>query len=237
MSGKSYRHEIKQLLSPAQTCLLEQRIRAVLPPDSNGSSGRYHIRSIYFDTISDKAYTEKEAGISEREKIRIRFYNCQTGLIKLEKKEKRRDLIFKDSLVISKETAEAMMTNDYESLPSYGSPLADSIYTLACAEGLHPVVVVDYMRNAYTYPAGNVRITFDSLLQAGNPKLPIWEAGGGFHVLPNHTILEIKYNDYLAEHIRQLLCSVPGERIALSKYTLCRRNLLWKQGDYLKGKI
>lgn len=237
MPGKSYRHEIKQLLSPVQTCLLEQRIRAVLPPDTNGSSGRYHIRSIYFDTLSDKAYTEKEAGISEREKIRIRFYNCQDGLVKLERKEKRRDLIFKDSLAISKETADAMMACDFGSLPSYGSPLADSIYVLACAKGLHPVVVVDYVRNAYTYPAGNVRITFDSLLQAGNPNLPIWESGGGFHVLPNQTILEIKFNDYLAEHIRQLLCSVPGERIALSKYTLCRRNLLGKQGDFLKGKI
>ncbi|MCM1326442.1 MAG: polyphosphate polymerase domain-containing protein [Bacteroidales bacterium] len=236
MSGKSYRHEIKELLSPVQTCLLEQRIRAVLQPDANGSGGRYQIRSIYFDTLSDKAYTEKEDGISRREKIRIRFYDCQPGLIKLERKEKRRDLIAKDSLIISKETADAMINGDYKSLTSYGSPLANSVYSLACAEGLHPVVVVDYVRNAYTYPVGNVRITFDSLLYAGRPDLPVWQPGGGMNVLGDNTILEIKFNDYLAEHIRRLLCSVPGERIALSKYTLCRRNLLWKQGDFLSGK-
>lgn len=237
MSEKRYRQEIKQLLSPTQTLLLQQRISAILPVDSHsGSDDSYRIRSIYFDTWDDQFYTEKESGISEREKIRIRYYNYRTDVIKLERKEKCENLIYKESLSITKETAEAMCTGDFTSLVQYHHPLADYIYSLAQTQRLRPTVVVDYVRKAYLYPVGNVRITFDTALQAGRPDIPLWQEGNVFDVLEGNTILEIKFNQYLPEHIRQLLDSVAGERMALSKYTLCRQNLLLKQGDYLGGK-
>ena len=240
MAEKQYRHEIKRLLSPAQRLLLEQRIRAVMPRDiHSGDDGNYSIRSIYFDTTADRAYTEKEAGISEREKIRIRFYNRQDDLIKLERKEKRGNLIHKDSMAISKETADAMMRNDYSSLPGYGSPLGDHIYGTAHSEGLRPVVVIDYIRMAYVFPMNHVRVTFDSALEAARPEIPIWTPESGYDVydvLEENTILEIKYDKYLPEHICSLLNSVPAPQTALSKYVLCRNNLLWKQGDFIGGK-
>ncbi len=238
MPEKQYRQEIKQFLSPAQTLLLQQRISAVLPADKyGGSDGSYVIRSIYFDTFDDRFYTEKEAGISEREKIRIRFYNYKDSVIKLERKEKREKLIHKESLSISKETAEAMLRGDYAALPAYRHSLADYVYGLACSSGLHPVVVADYVRRAYVYPAGNVRITFDSALQAGKTDVPLWQTGELYDTLSGNTILEIKFNRYFPEHLRMILSSVPGETTALSKYTLCRQTLLLKQGDYLGGKL
>ena len=74
-------------------------------------------------------------------------------------------------------------------------------------------------------------------LQAGRCDIPLWEQGNVSDVLNGYTILEIKFNQYLPEHIRMVLESVTGERIALSKYTLCRQNLLLKQGDYLGGRL
>lgn len=237
MAMKQYRQEIKRLLSPVQRLLLEQRIAAVLTPDSHSrKDGSYRIRSIYFDTLTDRAYTEKEAGIADREKIRIRFYNYQDNLIRLERKEKRGKLIHKDYLTISRETADAMLHNDYTLLTDYHHPLADYVYGIAHSEGLHSAVIVDYVRSAYLYPIGDVRITFDSLLQAGRIDNFIWESGGCFNVLPEYTILEIKFSQYLPEHIRQLLNSVTSQRMALSKYVLCRNNLLCDQGDFLGGK-
>ena len=237
MAEKKYRHEIKRLLSPAQRLLLEQRIRAVMPRDiHSGDDGSYAIRSIYFDTVTDRAYTEKEAGISDREKIRIRFYNHQDDLIKLERKEKRGNLIHKDSMAISKATADAMMHNDYSSLPDYGNPLGDYIYGIAHSDGLHPVVVVDYVRRAYVFPMNRARVTFDSELEAGEPTIPIWVPEGGYDALGEDTILEIKFDKYLPAHISQLLNSISAQQMALSKYILCRNNLLWKQGDFLGGK-
>ena len=236
MAEKNYRREIKRLLSPAQRLLLEQRIRAVMPLDiHSGKDGCYSIRSIYFDTITAKAYTEKEAGVSDREKIRIRFYNYQTDIVKLERKEKHRDLICKDSIAISKDIADAMMHNDYSYLPDCFNPLSDYIYGIAHAEGLYPAVVVDYLRTAYVFPVENVRITFDSLLQAGSPSIPVWIADGCFDVLGDNTILEIKFDRYLPDHIRQLLNSISAPQMALSKYILCRNNLLENQGNFLGG--
>lgn len=237
MAQKSYRQEIKQLLSPAQALLLEQRISAVLQPDTySDSSGKYYIRSIYFDTPTDTAYQDKISGIDNREKIRIRFYGLDASVIKLERKEKRNNLIHKDSFSISKETAEQMLAGNFESLLTYEHSLAEYIYSLSRSNTLRPVVVVDYVRKAYIHPVGNVRITFDMQLQARTPETNIWEPGALYHVLGENTILEIKFNQYLPDYIRQLLCSVPGQRMALSKYTLCRENLTQKQGDFLLGK-
>ncbi len=237
MAEKQYRHEIKRLLSPAQRLLLEQRIRAVMPRDiHSGDDGSYSIRSIYFDTAADRAYTEKEAGISEREKIRIRFYNHQDDLIKLERKEKRGNLIYKDSMAVSRETVDAMMQGDFSSLPGYCNPLSDRIYGTAHSEGLRPAVVIDYVRMAYVFPVNHVRVTFDSVLEAARPEIPIWTPEGGYDVLAEDTILEIKYDNYLPEHICRLLNSVSAPQMALSKYVLCRNNLLWKQGDFIGGK-
>lgn len=237
MAQKVFRQEIKQLLSPAQTLLLEQRIAAILPPDSySDASGSYYIRSIYFDTPTDSAYQDKIAGIDNREKIRIRFYGFDASVIKLERKEKRSNLIHKDSFSISKESADRMLQGDFDCLSDYEHPLAQYIYSLSHSSTLRPVVVVDYVRRAYVHPAGNVRITFDTQLQARTPNEDVWQPGALYHVLGENTILEIKFNQYLPDHIRQLLCSVPGERMALSKYTLCRENLAYKQGDFLLGK-
>ena len=237
MTLKSYRQEMKQLLSPTQTYLLEQRISAILPLDNNSnSSGNYSIRSIYFDTPADSAYWDKISGIDNREKIRIRFYGLDSSVIKLERKEKRNNLIHKDSFTIGKETADRMLACDYASLLSYEHPLAEYIYSLSRSSTLKPVVVVDYVRKAYTYPVGNVRITFDTKLQGRSPEVDIWTPGPLSNVLGENNILEIKFNQYLPEHIRQILCSVPGQRMALSKYALCRENLLQKQGNFLLGK-
>lgn len=238
MPQKIYRQEIKQLLSPAQTLLLQQRISAVLPADEHsGSDGSYTIRSIYFDTLDNRAYDEKESGVSEREKIRIRFYDYQDHLIRLERKEKREKLIYKESVPLDREVADAVLGGDYSALLPCKHTLADYVYGLSASAGLHPAVIVDYVRRAYVYPVGNVRITFDTALQAGRMGIPLWQPGNVFDVLEGFTILEIKFNRYLPEHIRQILGSVPGETMALSKYTLCRLNLLLKQGDYLGGRL
>lgn len=237
MTTKTYRQEIKQLLSPSKSHLLEQRISAILPADSNSNPyGCYHIRSIYFDTPTDNAYWDKVSGVDNREKIRIRFYGLDSSVIKLERKEKRANLIHKDSFTITKETADQMLSGNYDSLLSYEHSLAQYIYGLSRSSTLKPVVVVDYVRRAYLYPIGNVRITFDTQLQARTPEEDIWTPGRLYNVLGEDTILEIKFNQYLPEHIRQLLCSIPGQRIALSKYTLCRENLAQKQGNFLLGK-
>ena len=84
-----YRHEWKHELTWADVLELRQRLRAVALPDPHAVDGRYLIRSLYFDTLPDKALREKLDGVNRREKFRIRYYNRDTSVIHLEKKSKR----------------------------------------------------------------------------------------------------------------------------------------------------
>jgi len=86
---------------------------------------------------------------------------------------------------------------------------------------------VDYVREAYLHPAEEVRITFDKQLHTGlssvdifNPNVPT--------ISPfdhNELILEVKFNRFLPNHIRDLLCTCvhSAQNSAISKYVWCRR--------------
>ena len=101
-----FRHEYKFQLDLCDYLTVRSRLRAVLSPDDHVDENQeYQIRSIYFDTPGDKALCEKVEGGNMREKFRIRFYNGDLSLIKLEKKSKINDLCNKISVRLTKEEA------------------------------------------------------------------------------------------------------------------------------------
>lgn len=85
--GIKYRHEWKHVLNTTDLLILRQRLRAIMESDPHAIDGKYHIRSLYFDNLEDKALREKIDGVNMREKFRIRLYNCNSSLINLEKEE------------------------------------------------------------------------------------------------------------------------------------------------------
>ena len=90
---------------------------------------------------------------------------------------------------------------------------------------LHPVVIVDYDREAYLHPAEDVRITFDLSLRSGLYSHGLFDPRVAT-VCPhdrNVEILEVKFNNYLPGYVAALLSGVEAERSAVSKYVLCRR--------------
>ena len=72
-----------------------------MQPDPHAKGGVYTIRSLYFDTPSDRALREKLDGVSRREKFRIRYYNGDSSVIHLEKKIKFGGLGNKQSAELS----------------------------------------------------------------------------------------------------------------------------------------
>ena len=85
--NSGYRHEYKYLISAADAKLLKLRLKHIMQPDPHtGPSGRYTIRSLYFDDLAHSAFYEKADGICLRSKYRIRIYNYTLKSIKLEKK-------------------------------------------------------------------------------------------------------------------------------------------------------
>ena len=223
------RHELKFFISPLQYQVLSRTLKATLNPDPNGDeNNQYHIRSLYFDTAYDSALYDKINGTANRDKYRIRIYNFSDQMIRLECKSKFRDLISKRSVRISRDLAEQLISADPTGLESTASGLVSDTFREMRTNLLHPVVIVDYLREAYLHPAEEVRITFDMQLRSGlnsvdmfNPYLPT--------VPPfdhDEIILEVKYNQVLPPYIANLLTYALRDgacRSAISKYVYCRR--------------
>ena len=223
------RHELKFFISPIQYQVLSRMLKATLNPDPNGDeNNQYHIRSLYFDTAYDSALYDKINGTANRDKYRIRIYNFSDQMIRLECKSKFRDLISKRSVRITRDLAEQLISADPTGLESTASGLVSDTFREMRTNLLHPVVIVDYLREAYLHPAEEVRITFDMQLRSGlksvdmfNPYLPT--------VPPfdhDEIILEVKYNQVLPPYIANLLTYALRDgacRSAISKYVYCRR--------------
>ncbi|WP_157453700.1 VTC domain-containing protein [Clostridium sartagoforme] len=68
---------------------LKSTLEVALKPDINNKENGYMVRSLYFDTIFDNDYMDKEDGIEYRKKLRLRTYDLDSNILKLELKEKR----------------------------------------------------------------------------------------------------------------------------------------------------
>ena len=89
---------------------------------------------------------------------------------------------------------------------------------------MKPVVAVEYLREAYVSPLGNVRITFDKDISSSVGTLDLFAPDYITRkVLPNDLmILEVKYDDYLPTFIRSVLQTTSADKCAISKYVMCR---------------
>ena len=226
------RHELKFFISPMQYELLSRHLDYTLDRDPNGDeNNEYRIRSLYFDTVFNAAYYDKIDGDQNRDKYRIRIYNVGEGrgdgTIKLECKTKVGSLISKRSISIPRDLCDQLIAADPAGLETTRSGLLNDVYREMTLNLLHPVVIVDYVREAYLHPAEEVRITFDKRLRTGlnsidlfNPYVPTIPAFDR-----EEMILEVKFNRVMPPYIRDLLCTYCPNALqsAISKYTWCRR--------------
>lgn len=225
MAEGAFRHEYKHLINIFDAAALRARLGAVAKPDPNaGAQGRYRIRSLYFDNLEDKALREKLDGVNHREKFRIRFYNGNTDVIHLEKKSKHGDLCAKQAAPISREACEALLAGDIRPLCRSGDPLLLELYAKMRYEGLRPRTLVDYLREAYVYSPGNVRVTLDWDVRSGvrcidlfNLSAPTLRATEGGALL-----LEVKFDAFLPEVIQKAVQLDSRRAAAFSKYAACR---------------
>ena len=218
-----YRHEWKHEITLSDRLVLRQRLRAAARPDGHARDGRYFIRSLYFDNLADKALREKLDGVDRREKFRIRYYDYDTSLIRLEKKSKRNGLGRKASVPLTAEEAGALAEGRWDWMPASGRDLVLELYSKMKSQGLRPRTIVDYTREAFVYAPGNVRVTLDYDIRTGlrctdflNPNCVTVPAGDA------PAILEVKWDAYLPAVIQDAV-QLPGRRTgAFSKYAACR---------------
>ena len=218
-----YRHEWKHEINYLDRLTLTARLSAVMKRDAHSVNGAYRIRSLYFDSPNDKALREKLDGVNLREKFRIRYYNGDPTFIRLEKKSKLSGLCAKETCRLSTEEAQKIVDGDLGWMADADRPLCVELYSKMQAQGLRPKTIVDYMRDPFVYGPGNVRVTIDYDIRTGifqtdflNPKtitLP---------TVDNPILLEVKWDDFLPDIIKDAV-TIPGRRVsAFSKYAQCR---------------
>ena len=218
-----FRHEYKHQINLADIYGLRSRLSAVTKYDKYcNSDGTYFVRSLYFDNYMDKVLREKIDGVNNREKFRIRYYGDDTSFIRLEKKSKINGLCHKENCQISAEECQKIIDGDIEFMKGSEFELMRELYSKMKYQMLRPKCIVAYTRECFVYPAGNVRVTFDmnicgsnNVKEFLNPDLPFLQT---YH----DSILEVKWDEFLPEIIRDAVQVKSRRSAAFSKYAAIR---------------
>ena len=218
-----FRHEIKHQISWHDILILRPRLQAVMKQDRHAVNGKYEIRSLYFDNLEDKALRDKLDGVNIREKYRIRLYNNDTSMIRLERKFKHGSLGYKTSVNLTMEQAKDLVNGEVGWMAKSNHEVILSFYTRIRNEGLKARVMVDYTREPFIFEPGNVRVTLDYGIRTGmsctdflNPDCVT------VPVMDSPCILEVKYDNYLPDIIRGIIQLEGRQSVAFSKYAASR---------------
>lgn len=224
---KVYRSEWKYTLSNQELSLLKSRLSEVMEIDPHTPlGGRYLIHSLYFDDYKDTSVYTTDSGLSKRFKWRIRYYGDDLTYIVLEKKEKIESRCHKKSVKITVEEYNKIVSGEaYDLIFDTKKKLIKELAVDMLINDYRPKVIIDYERIAYIEKITNVRITFDMKISASY-ELENFLDGDyqSFYVLPSGiNVLEVKFDDILPSHIRNIVESYNFKQGSFSKYYYGRK--------------
>lgn len=218
------REEKKFLINYESYAKNSMFIEKVLTNDEHNGFLGYKVRSLYFDTLGNKDYNEKNDGVELRRKIRIRVYNPSDDFAYLEMKQKQGKYQMKRSLKISKTDTLELIKLNYDVLLKYDDAFASECFTIMSTQNYIPRAVVEYNRKAFIAKENNIRITFDSQIVANEANFNIFDEKLPLYpVFPyDSVVLEVKYNGFLLSYIKDIINNVDKSELSVSKYCLAR---------------
>ncbi|WP_303973674.1 polyphosphate polymerase domain-containing protein [Streptococcus merionis] len=217
------RQEKKYIITIEDYYRLSRQFEQFLHQDSHSQEDGYWIRSLYFDSLEDVDWHEKEDGVALRRKLRLRTYKGSSSA-KLEMKQKQGANQKKRSLTLSQSEAEALIAGQFSVLLQHPTPFAAECYARLSTHCYRPKTIIDYRRKAFMTKENNIRITFDhsisvteSCFDLFSPTLlqyPVLDAG--------LVIMEVKYNGFLLSYLKELINQADASELSASKYCLGR---------------
>lgn len=218
------RNEIKYLVNILEYKKSKNYLEKILTSDEHNGVDGYKVRSLYFDTLDDRDFLEKEDGVEIRRKIRLRVYNPDDDFAMLEMKQKEGNYQRKRSLRLKREDAMKLIKGDYTPLLSYDEPFAKEMYSYMKINCYLPKVVVEYDRTAFVAKENNIRITFDHNVVSTESSFNIFDKNLPMNPVmdPANVILEVKYNGFLLSYIKDLVKNISTISLSVSKYYLSR---------------
>mgnify|MGYP003311382451 CR=1 FL=1 len=221
-----YRVEQKYIITEDNIAYLKYKLENVMQYDKHVKDGMYRIRSLYFDDMYDSFLEDNEAGNDFREKYRIRTYNNEKTKIHLEIKAKELGYTSKQKEELTWQECRDIMMGIPWKLKAEDGLVKKKLYSLMMLRRMQPVQIVEYDRIPFVEEKGNVRVTFDKNIVGTSeinaffddilPGIPLLSTG-------SH-ILEVKYDEFLPDYIKQILNEVHLQKTAFSKYYYARKN-------------
>ena len=116
-----------------------------------------------------------------------------------------------------------LLCRNYDWMADENRPLVTKLYSKIKGEMLQPKTIVEYTREPFIFPAGNVRITIDRKIKTGignidflNKTFPSVPAGDDV------VLMEIKYDAFIPDFIKRLVYIEGRRSAAFSKYAAAR---------------
>lgn len=218
------RQERKFLITTEEYYRLSDILSNVMNEDSHNGLDGYQIRSLYFDSLDDRDYEEKEDGVECRRKIRLRTYDPKSSFAVLEMKQKQGSNQKKRSLRLNREDAMEVMRGNLSVLLKYPDPFARECFGYMQMHVYRPKTIVEYTRRAFIAKENNIRITFDHHIIGTEHNLNIFDENLSQYPLFDSymVILEVKYNHFLLSYLKDVINMTDKSELSISKYALAR---------------
>ena len=191
----------------------------------------YTVRSIYLDSKGLQTYYEKEAGIKNRNKYRIRGYDelTEDSIVFLEIKRKENEYITKSrALLLYSDLERFFRTKDFSLIKNSndnqeGVEDARKFMFYYCLNNLRPAVVVTYDREAFECKFGSgLRITLDKNVRTKNTDSlnELFIDENMTCSFNDHFVLEVKFKKLIPSWLPTVLRKYNIMRGSVSKYLL-----------------
>lgn len=220
---KTFRHEYKFVIPYEEMLSLREKFNKLLDIDRDYDG--YMIRSLYFDSIDDIDYYDKLNGEMNRKKIRLRIYDPNGELVKLELKAKYDYHQLKESLIINKNDAKQLIQGNYDILLKYNEDVAKRIYVILMTGYYKPKVIIEYKRIAYMGKT-TTRITFDFEIKSSTNIEDFFNKNVNYveNIDKKDVVLEVKFDRLLEPYISTILDKYISRSQSVSKYMMGRNN-------------
>ncbi len=163
------RYEYKYLVPERVVPLVREALSTVCHPDRfAGPTGRYRVRSLYFDTLDRQLFWANQREARDRFKVRARSYPGREGPVFLEVKRRVGDVIVKSRAAVPEASwRDAAKGRGLELVAPHALPHAEAFALRVERHHLEPALLVDYEREPFTSEVdGYARVTFDRDVRA-----------------------------------------------------------------------
>ncbi len=242
--GDGGRYELKYVVEEARARAITGFLRSYLRPSAYNQPGPFPgepVISLYFDSPDLLFYRQGAAGLRNRMKLRVRFYDNEWDHPAfLEIKRRVSDVICKDRTMISREVVGRLLRQGWPGL-SLGSDhsaldggqrqvaVRHQFAHLGRTADARATLYVTYFREAFVGNDGaGLRVTLDRRIRAtlyeGDDRVGVPTRGvppSRLAIPSDSVVVELKFNGGCPRWMQQMVRMFNLHRRSASKYCLC----------------